>query len=80
MLGENDLEEYLCELWGIYVGPRGEKWAILVSRSTTTSIVSNPLETGNHLIKSMDMEDHGLSGIVRKRSGLLDLCLTVLSQ
>ena len=47
----------------------GMKWAILVSRSTTTRIVSKPLETGNHLIKSMDMEDQGLSGIGRKRSG-----------
>ena len=47
----------------------GMKWAILVSRSTTTYIVSNPSETGNNLIKSMDMEDQGLSGIGRKRSG-----------
>ena len=47
----------------------GLKWAILVSRSTTTSIVSNPLEIGNHSIKSMDMEDQGLLGFGRKRSG-----------
>ena len=46
----------------------GMKWAILVSWSTTTDIVSNPLETGNHSIKSMDMEDQGLSGLGRKRS------------
>ena len=48
----------------------GMKWAILVSQSTTTSIVSKPLETSNHSIKSMDMEDQGLSGIGRKHSGL----------
>ena len=48
----------------------GMKWAILVSQSTTTSIVSKTLETSNHSIKSMDMEDQGLSGIGRKRSGL----------
>ena len=47
----------------------GMKCAILVSWSTTTSIVSNPSETGNHSIKSMDMEDQGLLGIGRKRSG-----------
>ena len=47
----------------------GMKWAILVSQSTTTNIVSKPLETGNHSIKSMDMEDQGLLGIGRKRSG-----------
>ena len=54
----------------------GMKWAILVSRSTTTNIISKPSETGNHLIKSMDMEDQGLSGI---GSGPYGLCLTVLS-
>ena len=48
----------------------GMKWAILVSQSTTTSIVSKPSETGNHLIKSMDMKDQGLSGISRTHSGL----------
>ena len=47
----------------------GMKWAILVSRSTTTNIVSNPSETGNHSMKSMEMDDQGLSGIGRKRSG-----------
>ena len=46
------------------------KWAILVSQSTTTNIVSNPSETGNHSIKSMDIEDKGLLGIGRKHSGL----------
>ena len=47
----------------------GMKWAIIVSQSTTTNIVLNPSETGNHSIKSMEMDDQGLSGIGRKRSG-----------
>ena len=42
----------------------GMKWAILVSWSTTTDIVSNPLETSNHSIKSMDMETKVCRGLV----------------
>src|SRR5579875_385274 len=41
----------------------GTKCAILVSRSTTTKIESKPLEDGRSTIKSMEIEDHGFSGI-----------------
>ena len=57
----------------------GMKSAIFVSRSTTTKIMSWPLEMGSHSMKSMDMEDHGLSGIGRKRSGPYGLCRTVFA-
>jgi hypothetical protein len=41
----------------------GIKWAILVSRSTTTKIESKALELGRSVIKSIDIKDQGFFGI-----------------
>jgi hypothetical protein len=38
------------------------KWAIFVSRSTTTKIESKALELGRSMMKSIDIEDHGFFG------------------
>ena len=65
MLGEDILASCRASMSDLV----GMKWAILVSWSIATNIVSNLLETGNHSIESMDMEDQGLLGIGRKRSG-----------
>ncbi len=40
----------------------GIKMACLLVRSITTRIAVNPLESGNCLMKSIEMESHGHSG------------------
>ena len=44
------------------------KCAILVNRSTTTMMESCPSESGKSVMKSIEMDDHGLSGSGRVRS------------
>jgi hypothetical protein len=41
----------------------GTKWAIFVSRSTTTRMASKPVDKGRSVIKSQEIEAHGLEGI-----------------
>ena len=41
----------------------GMKCAILVNRSTTTKMDVWPLDEGNCTMRSIDMDDHGVSGM-----------------
>ena len=53
----------LANIGDVMVSTVGIKIDCLVKWSTMTNIVSEPLDKGNFLMKSMDMEFHGLSGI-----------------
>ncbi len=49
--------------WVVAVSLVGMKCAILLNRSTTTMIASNPLDGGKLTMKSMDTLSHDLSEI-----------------
>jgi hypothetical protein len=53
----------LLVFWVVALSLVGMKYAILLSRSTTTMIASNPLDGGKFTMKSMDTLSHGHSGI-----------------
>ena len=53
----------LANIGDMMVSTVGIKIDCLVRQSTITSIVLEPLDMGNFLMKSMDIEFHGLSGI-----------------
>jgi len=41
----------------------GMKWTMFVKQSTTTNMESNKLESGKSMMKSMEIEDHGVEGM-----------------
>jgi hypothetical protein len=49
--------------WAVALSLVGMKCVILLNRSTTTMIASNPLDGGKLTMKSMDTFSHGPSGI-----------------
>jgi hypothetical protein len=53
----------LLVFWAVALSLVGMKCAILLNRSTTTMIASNPLDGGKLTMKSMDTFSHGPSGI-----------------
>ena len=53
----------LANIGDVMVSTVGIKINCLVRQSTLTNIMSEPLDMGNFLMKSMDIEFHGLSGI-----------------
>ena len=53
----------LASMGDVMVSTVGIKIDCLVRRSMMTSIVSEPLDIGSFLMKSMDIEFQGLSGI-----------------
>ena len=53
----------LANIGDVMVSMVGIKIDYLVRRSTITSIVSEPSDMGNFLMKSIDIEFQGLSGI-----------------
>ncbi len=53
-----------CTTWGAFtMSWEGMNIACFVRWSTITRIVENPSESGSCLMKSIEIEDHGLDGI-----------------
>src|ERR1700727_509067 len=57
-LSSNSCEVPLASIFVIM----GIKWAIFVSRSTTTRTVSNPLDFGSSMMNFIDIDCHSLLG------------------
>jgi hypothetical protein len=63
--------------WVVAFSLVGMKCAILLNRSTTTMIASNPLNGGKLTVKSMDTLFHGHSGIGNSYNNLACFLLSV---
>ncbi len=57
------MKNNLLVSWAVASSFVGMKCAILLNRSTTTMMASNPLDGGKLTMKSMDTLSHGPSGI-----------------
>jgi hypothetical protein len=63
--------------WTVAISLVGMKCAILLNRSTTTMIASNPLDGGKLTMKSMDTLSHDPSGIGIGRNNPIYFLLSV---
>jgi hypothetical protein len=68
MMLEHVREEQPFRFWAVALSLVGMKCAILLNRSTTTMITSNPLDGGKLTMKSMDTFSHGPLGIDNGRN------------
>jgi hypothetical protein len=65
------MKNNLSVSWVVALSLVGMKCAILLNRSTTTMIASNPVDGGKFTMKSMHTLSHGPSGIGNGRNILL---------